>query len=401
MAEWFMPGREDFAVERAMLFLGMRRAMRYYRELVVPGIGGVWYVRQISWALAGIALAGKSARAYQASQIANGIEALACKLRWYDGKEEGIRGTRAFARYEEAWDFSDLSTRKYYVQVTFRQSTVGALRALGFTSGGVRFNTMVLTDAGREMVDLFLDSERTRNVLERWIDKGALPDSGKTLLVIGQLTGTAAESQLLQKRLLADTIDNIGAPDRRRYLIEAIKPVSGKAAVSLGKVKSQLKDAQRLEIETAEAFDRMLDAARAVVHSTAHCLEARSEAENSFVVRKVMPEIRKLSATAKHYVAKARESKKAHPESLMFADAIVQGKVPQAVFDEVIKRDGAIVSAFGLQHVARGPLFDRRHRAGDATRTQDAERDQADGQALEDSSTKLKVDQLRRLWRNH
>ena len=57
MGNWFIPALEEFQSERALLHLGLNGAVRHYRELIVPGIGGVWFVRQLSWAVAGIALA--------------------------------------------------------------------------------------------------------------------------------------------------------------------------------------------------------------------------------------------------------------------------------------------------------------------------------------------------------
>ncbi len=76
MSEWFIPAKEEFQSLRALWTLGLNRAIRYYRELVVPGIGGVWFVRQLSWAAADIALARE--HHIKPAKVANAIKALAC-----------------------------------------------------------------------------------------------------------------------------------------------------------------------------------------------------------------------------------------------------------------------------------------------------------------------------------
>ena len=133
MEDWFIPKPEKMPPQRATLRLGLGRADRFYRELAVPGIGGVEFVRQISWSLLGLALSEvRELRRHRPNMIANGIKALACKLTWKhladtDGLEDyggPMRGKLASNRSPEKMSFADLTNRRNYVQVTYRQSTV-------------------------------------------------------------------------------------------------------------------------------------------------------------------------------------------------------------------------------------------------------------------------------------
>ena len=107
---YLIPERDDFDALRADMSLGMRRAARYYNELVVPGIGGAWRVRHLSWPVAGIYLKQQMQSKRSAIALTHGIEALGNKLEWScaeisDRADLRLRGIRAFARNENSWTF--------------------------------------------------------------------------------------------------------------------------------------------------------------------------------------------------------------------------------------------------------------------------------------------------------
>jgi hypothetical protein len=82
--------------------------MRYHREQSVPGIGGAWFVRQLSWAVAGFKLLKENTKE-SPIRVANAIEALACKSEYKMNPDEySFRGKRAFAR---DWFKNDITCR--------------------------------------------------------------------------------------------------------------------------------------------------------------------------------------------------------------------------------------------------------------------------------------------------
>ena len=67
---------------RIDLTFNLGSAIPFHRETTVPGIGGLRFVRQASWSVAGIQLAKstENKKRYRAHEIANAIEALGSKI---------------------------------------------------------------------------------------------------------------------------------------------------------------------------------------------------------------------------------------------------------------------------------------------------------------------------------
>ncbi|MCF6156157.1 MAG: hypothetical protein E3K36_13140 [Candidatus Brocadia sp.] len=225
MTDWFIPEMEEFETQRALLNLNLNKAIRYYRELVVPGIGGVWFVRQMSWAVAGIQLV-QEINSFGPVKIANAIEALACKLVWEQDQNQGVRGKRAFNKYRDARSFKEISQPKYYVRIPYRSSTVRALSGLGLTRG-TRFNSMELEPNGLVLAEAFLNQKKggqggksVRNAITDWIGGDEI---GKGNIVDGLWRDgvTGEEKQISRDRLRADSKDSLADRGRRARLIEA------------------------------------------------------------------------------------------------------------------------------------------------------------------------------------
>jgi hypothetical protein len=401
MTQWFIPGKDHFQVERAVLHLGLNAALRYYRELVVPGIGGVWFVRHLSWPAAGIMLAQSTGFRYTASRVANGIEALACKFMWKNGMVDGIRGMRAFNRNPGPMSFRELSQAKYYVQVTFRQSAVRALAGLELTDGGNRFNSMCLSRMGEDLANAFFDDCRVWTALEGWIDGKDFPQSGKTFSWFARLEGSGEENRIVRDRLLSDTTDNLSSASRRRKLIEAVGNRSRSNPLDLSIVKGRLDAQQRYEVETAESFDGMLTAARELVHQSAEYLEDVSLTTTGRLASRVSSGIRALKSAAHNYMKKVARSGAEHVDAGYFADAVAQGRSGEAVLGEVLSRDGAIIACANKQNVTKGPLFSR-HKSLEAVNTGSSANDEELGLSAgpEETSTANKINQLFSLWRD-
>ena len=136
-AYWFaaLPSAQELS--RVSLDFGLRRADRLLRELVVPEMGRVWFVRQLSWPVAALALRDelRGVANVKASSIAHGLESIGCKLAWtHDAEAERILGKRAFGRDRDAvWGFKELRDPKHYVRNTHRQAASRALQ----TDGGI------------------------------------------------------------------------------------------------------------------------------------------------------------------------------------------------------------------------------------------------------------------------
>lgn len=194
---WFLPAPITLPGSRIDATLGLRRALRLSHERVVPGIGGLRFVRQASWACAAIHLnQGRQGSELTNTRVANALEALACKLVFRSGGPsdgESVRGVTCLGLNHTdpgQWAYRHLREPKHYVSQPFRQSTTASLTddvGLGFvTAGPMRFNAMQLSDAGKALATAFLDQRVSRqvlrNILAQWLSVSNPRGSGNAIL---------------------------------------------------------------------------------------------------------------------------------------------------------------------------------------------------------------------------
>ncbi len=83
---WGLLGPEFLPNARRTRTLGLGASVRSFNDLAVPGLGGVWYGKQLLLATLGVAVA-EEARSLGAKvqnvEMANAIEALACWLAFF------------------------------------------------------------------------------------------------------------------------------------------------------------------------------------------------------------------------------------------------------------------------------------------------------------------------------
>lgn len=285
---WFSPEPSEITSSRLSVDLGLRKAVLFFSELVVPGIGNVRFARQLSWAVASLALyqelktRGRSAP--KPSAICRGIEALACKLeyRFGEGKTRRIRGQRAFDRdsEHELWSFDALRRPKNYVRNTFRQDSTRALKTqggLGFATGS-RFDGLELESVGQELADAFLGQRvrvgrggwSLRDWLLAWLDcenrcdSDAAPRSETLIKALSPESPQEAERALIRARLFGTEAEE---SETRRHL--ACVVVRKGPPPSEDEIAERLRRAgreqQARDVEAAFAFGKMLDHARGVV----------------------------------------------------------------------------------------------------------------------------------------
>ena len=77
---WGLLGPEKIESVRRARSLGVAAAVRAFNDLAVPGLGGVWFGKQIVLATLGVYLAEKVSAKHSNIKVANAVEALACGL---------------------------------------------------------------------------------------------------------------------------------------------------------------------------------------------------------------------------------------------------------------------------------------------------------------------------------
>jgi hypothetical protein len=403
---WFSPAPSEVSSSRISLDFDLRAADLFFRELVVPEVGRIWFVRQLSWPLAALSLheslGSQGANAPKPTAICHGIESLACKLEYLvdpQAPSPRILGRRAFGRdtEREVWSFQRLRQPANYVRNTHRQAATRALRqdgGLGFARG-TRFDVLELEPVGKALADAFLEQRigKGGTSLRKWLLGWLTGDrdvSGwpKTLLqALSPEHATSEERALVRSRLLETSTV---ATERRQRLARAV----GRAAdlPDIGDiVVTRLRDAghrqQASEVVAARAFGAVLDRARDAVAELTRAVEpGRGGVPLATVVRDaaLRRSLAALRAAAKNFVEKAHAAGVNESTSRAFANAMAVAEDEQGI-RLLVGRVGEVI---GLADgsVVRGALF----------RVVDATNDTGD---LEDGAESIEPDRTGRTFR--
>ncbi len=158
---WGLLGPGYLPSVRRSRTLGLGASVRTFNDLAVPGLGGVWYGKQLLLATLGVVVA-QAARSQGAKvqnvEVANAIEALGCRLAFDSNgwsSDARLRGSTKLYGTGSDLGFARVRQRNYYVTQPMRMATVQALPALGLVaSDSARFNAFCGSDRGRDFVDL-------------------------------------------------------------------------------------------------------------------------------------------------------------------------------------------------------------------------------------------------------
>lgn len=180
--EWGLLGGETIGGTRRTRTLGLAASVRLFNELAVPGLGGVWYAKQVVLALLGIhhaEAARRDGRGLSNITTANAVEALAVwwafrRHRWVrDGR---LPGYRKLLRHDQGQDppFKVAASRSFYVSQPMRIRTRDALLTLGLVEAQSRsFNAYTCTARGQALLEAACPE--ARRTLSDWVAGGTLP----------------------------------------------------------------------------------------------------------------------------------------------------------------------------------------------------------------------------------
>jgi hypothetical protein len=168
---WGLLGPEKLESKRRTRTLGLAPTVRKFNDLAVPGMGGVWYGKQLFLATLGVAVAdhlSDCGKGISKIPTTNAIEALAC---WIGLKENGwksdprLRGAlKMQTKREPDLLFSKMRRPNFYVTQPMRMATVQALPALELVeSKGERFNSFACNTNGLTFIEYACSSSRPYN----------------------------------------------------------------------------------------------------------------------------------------------------------------------------------------------------------------------------------------------
>ena len=175
---WGILGAEHATSSRRVRTLEVGSAVRTFNDLAVPGMGGVWFGKQLMLATLGVAVAGAARAAgmrVHNIEAANAIEALACWSAFVGPKrserDPRVRGgTKLRTISKDDLSFSVFRKTSTYVTQPMRMATVQPLRSLGLVeSAQDRFSSFACSRMGHEFLELTCSPSNAQRQLIAWV----------------------------------------------------------------------------------------------------------------------------------------------------------------------------------------------------------------------------------------
>lgn len=367
---WGLLGPEFLSNSRRTRTLGLGASVRLFNDLAVPGIGGVWYGKQLLLATLGVAVA-EAARAHGAKvqniEVTNAIEALACRLAFESIEWKSDSRLRGNTKLQGKIDFSFKSVRQrnFYVTKPMRMSTTQALSALGFVeSESVRFNAFRCTDEGKNFINLVTESfsPYNRTVIEHltmWVqmkddrvESNALRQALSPLELFPNNT-----TPLLRERLIQGGKEKPGDKERRGNALKWVETILTKRPdrMTWEQRPKEITEEHWRDLQAGALFFETREAAIAVLDTTEAYIGSLSSGQSYSLNKKIpevlMPAIIKMKSAANKYL----EFKHAEVEANKFCDEC-RNDDSSRILRTLINRDGHLLRLVG-DEVKPGPAF--------------------------------------------
>ncbi len=376
---WGLLGPDTVARARRARTLGLGSAVRFFNEQAVPGIGGVWYGKQLWIAMLGVALASKLQSEKQNTsniKCANAIEALACWLALDGSNWQSDLRLRGATKLRGANDLSFMAVSKpgFYVSQPMRMATVQALPALGLVQhDATRFNQFKLSEHCLRRFDL---SEKLNgayggyggDILEhinQWSQGKRKAHSGKYKDFFDNALSPLKPMDDTLRRLLTDVLHCGGEfephanKQRRRNAllwVEGLRQQS-KQVFSWDNRPNIFDVDHWQDLKTGAAFFALRDQSLEVLNALESHLGSLQNSRSFDLNKSTLPQpvslaLIELRQLASAYLALGHSE----PIALQFAREC-SDKSDTAIMRHLIERDGRVLRLIGSV-VLPGPAFD-------------------------------------------
>lgn len=361
---WGLLSPQKIESTRRTRTLGVAAAVREFNDLAVPGLGGVWFGKQVLLATLGVQLA---QRLELNITIANAVEALACGLtlqKIKDGdqlQDARLRGSTKL-RGKTDFSFKVVSKTGFYVTQPMRMATVQTLPALGLVrSEASRFNAFTITEAGESLTEAAIERKHFK-ALSQWVAGVNGVDVQKlreTLSPLSPLPDEAKSILLSQIRQGSPQEDAVSKTRRKAALawVESLRQ-GAKPYEDWTKKPPELDDAHWNDLQVGALFFATRDAAinvlNAVESHIANLSIERTLCLTNPIPPQIVDQIVKLRDRAQAYTALGnaqQDAKEFCSECLQNDNALVLAKL--------VGRDGRVLQLRN-GHTVPGPSFIRK-----------------------------------------
>ncbi|MCA9123187.1 MAG: hypothetical protein H6822_00155 [Planctomycetaceae bacterium] len=349
---WGILGPERVAIERRSRTLGLGAAVRAFNDLAVPGMGNVYFGKQLVLAVLGIAVAqhirergGKA----QNIETANAVEALACFLAFEQNKWSSdirLRGVSKMSG-KPVPTFEAARKRNFYVTQPMRMATIQPLREIHLVEARAeRFNAFAIAERGQSLIDQFCDEYpqvyHSRNVFRRLCD-WASGDSRKLTSLTEALSPCQPLPDNVRAKLRTYIVDgdDHGAK-RRKAVFEWVKSFGWQPIELTAGRPAQLDEAHWNDIESGAAFFAVRDAAIALLDAVEEQMGDSSVPKlflGQALPDNLKPWIDDLGRLAQAFIDRSYDPSPANDASRFCRECLETGHV----IENLVERDGRVL----------------------------------------------------------
>ncbi|MFM0362176.1 hypothetical protein [Paraburkholderia sediminicola] len=370
---WGLIGPGALPSERRVRTLGVAASVRRFNELAVPGLGGVWFGKQLFLATLGVKVAELATRpkwTVTNIETANAIEALACWLDFNANFWEPDSRRRGVNKMKGKTDltFRHLREQKFYVTQPMRMSTVEALPALGLvTATGVRFNTFKCSQEGEEFLEAANANWRPhkKTVIEHLKEWASSNDFDKVrtdhlqaALSPTQPLPVRARALLMERLVRGAGTETTPAKQRRQAALAWVESIRAKPETALGwdTRPFEISEPQHwADMRAGALFVVARDAAIAALDALESCM-ARDGTGQRHALRSPVPaavetKLTELKRAADDFLRVNHPDREANE----FCIACSSGNSAQ-VLERLVSLDGRVLRLRGNE-VVPGPAF--------------------------------------------
>jgi hypothetical protein len=345
-------------------------AVREFNDLAVPGLGGVWFGKQLMLATLGVHLVERVASKHISNiTMANAVEALACGLTLQKVKngsqlqDPRLRGSTKL-RSKTDFSFKTVSKAGFYVTQPMRMATVQTLPAMGLvTCEGSRFNAFSCTEPGKALV-ISAIGEKHLKTLTEWVSGTSGVDNQKLQEALSPLETLPADARrILQSQLQQGSSQEDTVSKTRRKAafawVESIRQGAGPYEDWSNK-PPELDGAHWNDLQVGALFFATRDAAinvLNVIESHIYKQTARTLCLTNPIPEYIVEQIDRLRKRAKAYTTLG----KVQEEAKEFCGECLQSD-NSLLLVKLVGRDGRVLQLRN-GHAVPGPAFKVRSEA--------------------------------------